>query len=147
MTKPECNCGQSGPLHLPTCAVIVWQGMGDCERQRESRSSQVVRRGAWKVIFGEGDERWSMGDPGAPQVSEARHQAAHSPLHTSSGQVGILASIVSDMHYLVYSCPTTKEACEKLRALRAAVRQLGREDDDAESEKLSPKRSDATERK
>lgn len=88
-------------------------------------SKQAVRRGAWKVIFGDGDERWSMGDPSHPRVSEARHRAAHSPLQTSSGDVGVLASIVSDMRYLVNDCPTTKEACAKLAALRAAVRKLG----------------------
>lgn len=34
MTKPTCDCGQAGPLHLPTCAVIVWQNAGRCERSR-----------------------------------------------------------------------------------------------------------------
>jgi hypothetical protein len=36
-----------------------------------------------------------------------------------------LASVASDMAYLVHDCPTTKLACEKLAALRAAVRELG----------------------
>lgn len=84
-------------------------------------AAQSVRRGAWKVIFGEGDERWSMGDPGHPRVREA----AHSSLRPLPPDVGVLASIVSDMRYLVNDCPTTKEACAKLAALRAAVRKLG----------------------
>ena len=29
-----CDCGQVGPLHLPTCAVIVWMRSGTCERSR-----------------------------------------------------------------------------------------------------------------
>jgi len=88
-------------------------------------AKQQVRRGAWKVVFGDGDQRWSMGDPGHPRVSAARHVAAHSPLSTSTGDVSILASIVSDMLYLVHGCPTTKDAVAKLAALRAAVRSLG----------------------
>lgn len=35
MNKPTCDCEQSGPLHLPTCSVIVWQSMGNCDRARQ----------------------------------------------------------------------------------------------------------------
>jgi hypothetical protein len=89
------------------------------------KRGQVARRGSYRVVFGEGERRWSLGDPGHPLVSQADWQARHEPLNTSSSQVLILASIVSDMHYLVHVCPSTKLACEKLAAIRAAVRKLG----------------------
>jgi hypothetical protein len=87
------------------------------------------RRGAWKIVFGEGTNRWSMGDPGHPRIRQARRAAAHRSLDTTSEDVSVLASIVDDLHYLVHVCPTTKLACEKLAALRAGVRELPIEDD------------------
>lgn len=86
-------------------------------------AKQSVRRASYKVVFGEGAEQWSMGDPGHPMVSNAGYRARYG---TPSGNEGalLLASIVSDMHYLVHVCPSTKLACEKLAALRAAVREL-----------------------
>lgn len=88
------------------------------------------RRGAWKVIFGDGMQRWSLGDPGHPRVREAFRVAMQNPLGTCTGDVGILSSIVADMQYLVHGCHTTKEACAKLAAIRAAVRKLGPAEED-----------------
>ena len=83
-----------------------------------------AKRVRFKVVFGEGTESWSMGDPGHPMVVNAGYRARHG---TQSGNDGamLLASLVSDLHYLVHVCPSMKLACEKLAALRAAVRQLG----------------------
>jgi len=104
---PDCKCEENPggcPIHPPG-----W------DRRREP----VVRRGAHRVFIGEGDARWSMADPAHPLVVEAHRRAAES-------QAGLmLASVASDMTYLVHTCPTTKLACEKLAAMRAAVRKLG----------------------
>jgi len=102
-----------------------------------------ARRGSYRIVFGEERDRWSLADPGHPLVSRANHDARHNPLGTSSEQVGVLASITSDMHYLVHTCPSTKLACEKLASLRAAVRALGPIDEEA----LSPGRDATTETK
>jgi hypothetical protein len=100
---------------------------------------QKVRRGSYRVFIGEGTERWSLGDPGHPLVSEANHDSRYSPDTMTHGQVMTLASIASDFEYLVHVCPTTKLACEKLAAMRAAVREPG----DVDEEKMTPPRKDA----
>ena len=82
-------------------------------------TDQPVRRGAHRVFIGEGTERWSLADPGHPLVVAAHRRAPES----ATGLM--LASVAADMHYLVHTCPTTKLACEKLAAMRAAVRKLG----------------------
>ena len=82
-------------------------------------AEKLIRRGAHRVFIGDGLERWSLADPAHPLVVEAHR-------HATESQAGLmLASVASDMHYLVHTCPTTKLACEKLAALRAAVRKLG----------------------
>ena len=101
-----------------------------------SRSARVgrARRASFRIVFDEKADRWSLGDPGHPLVSRAHHDARHKPLGMSSEQMGVLASIASDMHYLVYECPSTKLACEMLASMRAAVRTLAHVelgDDDA----------------
>ena len=59
-------------------------------------------------------------------VVAAQHHVRYSkPLGEADTHALVLASIVSDMAYLVHACPTTKLACEKLAAMRAAVRKLG----------------------
>jgi len=87
-------------------------------------SRQAARRTSYRVTFGEDTERWSLGDPGHPMVENAAYRARYG---TPSGNDGamLLACIVSDMVYLVHTCPSTRLACEKLAALRAAVRELG----------------------
>lgn len=102
---------------------------------------QKVRRGSYRVIFGEDADRWSMGDPGHPMVCEANRASRYSFATMTQGQAMTLGSIASDFAYLVHDCPTTKLACEKLAAMRAAVRELG----DVDEESLSPKRTKATE--
>ena len=87
---------------------------------------QSVRRASYRVIFGEGDQRWSMADPGHPLVSEADHRVHYGrPLEEVDRDAMLLASVARDMAYLVHTCPSTKLACEKLAAMRAAVRKLG----------------------
>jgi len=84
---------------------------------------QKVRRASFAIVFGEGDERWSISDPGHPVVQEAQHRVRYEVGEHNHSMT--LASVASDMAYLVHDCPTTKLACEKLAALRAAVRELG----------------------
>jgi hypothetical protein len=85
-----------------------------------------ARRGSFKIVFGDGDTRWALGDPCHPIVVAAQHHVRYSkPLGEADTHALVLASIVSDMAYLVHACPTTKLACEKLAAMRAAVRRLG----------------------
>jgi hypothetical protein len=92
----------------------------------------TARRGSFRIVFNEGDDmkRYSMADPGHPVVSGANWRVRYSqPFEAPKTQADIdalvLADTVSDLAYLVYDCPSTKLACEKLAALRAAVRKLG----------------------
>ena len=85
-----------------------------------------VRRGSFRVFMGTGEEQWSLADPGHPVVSAAqRHVRYSSPLAQLDSHALVLASVASDMAYLVHDCPSTKLACEKLAKMRAAVRKLG----------------------
>ena len=84
--------------------------------------AKTVRRGSYRVFIGEGDERWSLADPCHPIVRMAAQSARQSELLSP---VLALTSVVSDMAYLVYDCPTTLLACQKLAAMRVAVRKLG----------------------
>jgi len=79
-------------------------------------------KGGFKVIFGEELERWSLTDPCHPRVAEAHHRARYG--EPTKEDVLLLASVVSEMGYLLYTCPTTTEANSKLAAMRAAVRKI-----------------------
>ncbi len=81
-----------------------------------------ARRASFVIIFGEGDQRWSMPDPRQKRVSDANRAARYGELSHSDGL--ILASVASAFAYLIHDCPTTKLAIEKLRMMRAAVRAL-----------------------
>ena len=95
-------------------------------RERRRRMAEEARRGSFKVIFGDGAESWSLTDPGHPRVTEADRRVHWSkPLGEGDADAMVLASVARDMHYLVHTCPSTKLACEKLAAMRAAVRKLG----------------------
>jgi hypothetical protein len=106
--------------------VVVYEAKPLRPRRSKTvnHSQQSARRGSFRVIFGEGDERWSLGDPGHPIVDNAQHRVRYGVASGNDGAL-VLADIVSDMHYLVHVCPDTKQACAKLAALRAAVRRLG----------------------
>jgi hypothetical protein len=85
----------------------------------------MMRRASYQIIFGDGANRWSLGDPGHPLVARAQWHARYSkPLSELDSKALLLAELVSDLHYLVYTCPTTKLACQKLALLRTAVRGL-----------------------
>ena len=76
--------------------------------------------------MGTGPEQWSLSDPGHPAVSAAqRHVRYSAPLEPLDPHAIVLAEVASDMAYLIYDCPSTKLACEKLAVMRAAVRKLG----------------------
>ena len=84
---------------------------------------QEVRRASFVVVFGNGDQRWSMPDPSHQVVDEAHHRARYGI--PSKSDILVLADNVSALYYLIHTCPTTKLACEKLAVMRAAVRKLG----------------------
>ncbi len=93
-------------------------------------ANQEVRRASFVIVFGEGDERWSMPDPGHPIVGNANwraryHKHIDEPRTQLDTDALVLADTVSALAYLIHTCPTTKLACEKLAAMRAAVRKLG----------------------
>ena len=89
-------------------------------------SRKLVRRGSFRVFMGTGAGQWSLSDPAHPIVSRAqRHVRYSKPLGEADTHAMVLASVASDMAYLIHTCPTTKLACEKLAAIRAAVRKLG----------------------
>ena len=89
-----------------------------------------VRRGSYRVYFGDGSELWSLSDPGHHLVERADYQVRHGLLEADCDALP-LAGVRADMAYLIYDCPTTKLACEKLAAMRAAVRALPGVDDPA----------------
>ena len=96
-----------------------------------NRKNLAVRRVAWRVIFGEGAERWSMSDPSHPSVEAAYDTARDAiALGKVDSKISILSSIASDLNYLINICPTTKLACAKLADIRAAVRKLELEEAD-----------------
>lgn len=102
--------------------------------------AQDARRASFVVIFGDGDQRWSFPDPGHPVVSDAGWRTRYGrPLEEVNRDALVLADTVSALHYLVHVCPTTKLACEKLAAMRAAVRKLGPVDDDESAPSVRPK--------
>ena len=88
-----------------------------------------VRRAGWHVIFGDDHGRWQVGDPGSKRAVAA-HRACRFGAVAFRDDVAVLASLRSDFAYLVHDCPTTKLACQKLAALRAAVRKLPEEEVD-----------------
>ena len=89
-------------------------------------SKQAVRRASFVVVFGDGTQRWSMPDPGHPIVARAQRRVRYGkPLEEASSDALVLADTASVLAYLIHVCPTTKLACEKLAAMRAAVRKLG----------------------
>ena len=93
-------------------------------------AKQEVRRASFVVVFGEGTERWSFPDPCHPIVDRAQHLTRYGkPFEAGRTEEEkaalVLADTVSAIAYLIHTCPTTKLACEKLAAMRAAVRKLG----------------------
>ena len=74
-----------------------------------------------RIIFGEGDERWSFTDPTSERMDEARH-AARYPAPNVAPQYAV-AEQADDLAYLLADCPTTKLAVAKLRQIRRAIRE------------------------
>ena len=74
-----------------------------------------------RIIFGEGDERWSFTDPTSNQAEADRH-AARYPVPGVAPQYGV-AGQADDLAYLLADCPTTKLAVAKLRQIRRAIRE------------------------
>jgi hypothetical protein len=100
-----------------------------------AKAVQAVRRASFQVVFGDGVHRWSMPDPSHPVVKSAQRCVRYGDTpnkHNSDALV--LADVASAIDYLVHTCPTTKLACEKLAAMRAAVRELGPVADDSEAQ-------------
>jgi hypothetical protein len=79
----------------------------------------------WVIVFGEGDERYQMTDPGQKRTGDARHAVRYkSPESLTMSERYLVAGLADEYCYLVWDCPTTKDACEKLAKLRRAVREL-----------------------
>ena len=75
------------------------------------------------LIFGEGEDRWSFPDPGHPIVDRANRSARGYDGHPLDTAI-VLADVVSALAYLTHDCPSTKIACQKLAAIRRAVREM-----------------------
>jgi hypothetical protein len=77
------------------------------------------------VQVGEEDDMWSFHDPRSRRAQEAIERTRWNGGNgVRSGDAGVLASIIGTLDYLLYGCPTTTEACAKLREMRRAVREL-----------------------
>lgn len=86
---------------------------------------QSARRASFVIVFGEGAERWSFPDPGHPIVDRALYGLRYGKtLEETDSRALVLADTVSALRYLLHTCPTTKLACEKLAAVRRAIRDL-----------------------
>ncbi len=92
-------------------------------RARTPLAAMRSRRASFRIIVGDGTEQWSFPDPGHPIVDRAQHATRYGTPSKSDGLV--LADTVSALHYLLYDCPSSKLACEKLAVMRSAVRELG----------------------
>ena len=103
----------------------------------QPKMADEVRRASFVIVFGEGDRRWSMPDPGHPIVDRAQRETRYGSPTKSDGLV--LADTVSALHYLIHTCPSTKLACEKLAAMRAAARKLGPSTEDIDPKPLRPR--------
>ena len=73
-----------------------------------------------RIWFGEKDEeRWSFSNVDCRRTEEAvKRVKLEAPIYETT----LLLSMISDLHYLIYTCPTTKLACEQLAQIRSAVR-------------------------
>jgi hypothetical protein len=99
-------------------------------------AKQVTRRASFVIVFGEGDERWSFPDPGHDIVQQAQHRVRYGqPLEQCNTDALVLGDTVSALAYLLYDCPTTKLAQEKLAAMRRAIRELPPNTDQASERK------------
>lgn len=76
------------------------------------------------IVFGEGEDRYQMTDPGQKRTADARHAQRYGSAEELTRSRYVVASIADEYAYLVWTCPTTKDACEKLARLRRAVREL-----------------------
>jgi len=83
-----------------------------------------------RIVFGEGAERWSITDPESEALHEAAHAARYSPEHITKYQLLLLASAVSDYHYLATGATwfSLKTAVDKLKDIIRAVRDRQRQD-------------------
>lgn len=74
-----------------------------------------ARREHTRIIFDEGDRRWSVEDPDFPRVEEEFRVATEAKLYYVRG-------LASTLLYLICDCPTTKLAQEKIADIRRALR-------------------------
>ena len=81
-----------------------------------------IRQVHGRIIFNDGPERWQAPNPEYESFDNARHVARY----PRPGQYpNYLAAELGDVYtYLVSVCPTTKDALQKLREIRRAVREL-----------------------
>jgi hypothetical protein len=75
----------------------------------------VARREHGRIYFWTKAQQWSVTDPGNNDLFRARQQLS------ARGDY-LPRDVIGDYLYLVYTCPTTKLAQQKLAAIRAAVR-------------------------
>jgi hypothetical protein len=79
--------------------------------------SECVERRHGRIWFGERGDRWSVNDYDRPELSGRRRRM------TQEGDF-LPRDVISDFLYLLYDCPTTKLAQQKLAAIRAALRNV-----------------------
>jgi hypothetical protein len=83
-------------------------------------------RASFQIVMGHGAERWQFPDPGHDIVERAqRHVRYGRSIGGGGNKALVLADVASALAYLIYDCPSTTLACEKLAQMRAAVRKFG----------------------
>ena len=87
----------------------------------------LTKRTDHKLVFNEGDERWSFPNPLNPRLEECDRLARG---YDGTGDTVprqdalVLASFAAACQWLLVDCPTTERAIEQLRAIRRAVAEL-----------------------
>lgn len=77
----------------------------------------VIRRQYGRIWFGYGRDRWSVNDYDNPALDERRRRM-------SQESDFLPRDVIGDLLYLVFDCPTTKLAQEKLALIRRALREV-----------------------
>jgi hypothetical protein len=84
-----------------------------------------IRRIAGIILLNAGPKDYTVWpDPDSEQQDEARHTARYNLSRLTQGQAYDLASAADTWAYLLLDCPTTKQACERVRQLRRAIREI-----------------------
>lgn len=92
------------------------------ESARNRKHNPVTARFvADQIIFGANETRWQFPDVTADRYQEAAWKARYEMARLTQTDCFALAEAVNVLTYILFDCPTTGLAVEKLRKVRAAI--------------------------